>query len=73
MFMDQEYLREDGIVLNLMRGGPRHNEIYETTTLALSHGMGFITDYKWTPEIIVGSESGRSARVWVWDGDEVVE
>ncbi len=60
-------------MLNLMRGGPRHNEIYETQTLVISHGMGFIMNYQWTPEIIVGSESGRSARVWVWKDDAVVE
>ena len=54
-------------MLNLMRGGPRHHELYETEVLATSYKMGWITGYVWSPEKIVGSESGREARVWVWD------
>ncbi len=57
-------------MLNIMRGGPRHNEMYETTTFALSQTMGWLINYKWTPEKIIGSVSGREARVWVWVGEE---
>lgn len=54
----------ESTVLNIMQGGPRHNEIVETHVLATSHTMGWIVDYVWTPEILEGSQTGRQARVW---------
>jgi len=59
-----EYLKKVEM-LNIMRNGPRHNTIVETCELVTSYKMGWIGEYVWTKEIIVGSESGRQARVWV--------
>lgn len=52
-------------VLNLMRGGDHHNTIVETHDLTHDGQYSWIGDYVWTPEKIVGSQSGREARVWV--------
>jgi len=49
---------------NLMRFGPRDNEVVETHELIYSDFP--ILEYRWTPETVTGSESGRIARVWVW-------
>lgn len=60
-------------MLNLFRLGPHHNELYETEQLTKDRTVAaWITGYAWTPEVIVGSVSGREARVWVWkDRDDV--
>ena len=52
---------------NLMRFGPRHNEVIDTHDMIFSRFP--VMEYKWTPETVVGSESGRVARVWVWVGE----
>lgn len=65
--------------LNLLQGGPLHNKLLtnaeflnrgqlqarEDAKLLLKHAA----EYRWTPEIIYGSESGKPARVWVWKED----
>lgn len=59
--------------LNIFQGGDHHNEIWTTGELLRGRGDGgqqerlyapWITSYKWTPETITGSASGRVARVW---------
>lgn len=63
-------LRSDDL-LNIFRLGPHHNELIETEDLMKRPDVGaWITSYGWTPEKIVGSVSGREARVWVWKGPE---
>lgn len=60
----------DGTYLNLFRNGPHHNELW--TNQQLLHkceelpSSTWITDYCWTDEVVVGSETGRAARVWVF-------
>lgn len=51
-------------LLNLMQGGDHHNVLVETKDLTTDPQYGWIASYKWTPETIVGSVSGREARVW---------
>lgn len=54
-------------LLNLFRYGPHHNELIETAALTTDRSVAsWITDYAWTPEKVVGSVSGREARVWVF-------
>lgn len=53
-------------VLNLFRYGSRHNELHETEALMRDASVAkWIREYSWTPELVVGSVSGKSARVWV--------
>lgn len=52
-------------VLNLMRFGPHHHELHETHDLTQNGDNSWILDYRWTPELVTGSESGKRARVWV--------
>lgn len=52
-------------MLNLFRFGPHHHELVETRDLTSKVEFNWVADYRWTPEVIVGSESGREARVWV--------
>lgn len=56
--------------LHLFRDGPQHNQVWSTHQLLykcdeLPDAAAWITQYKWTDETVVGSESGRVARVWV--------
>lgn len=51
-------------MLNIFQGGPHHNELVETYDLTRDSQYSWISDYVWTPEKIVGSVSGREARVW---------
>ena len=53
-------------LLNLFRFGPQHNTILDTSALTTDRVVaGWITEYRWTPEKIIGSVSGKEARVWV--------
>lgn len=52
-------------MLNLFQGGPAHNRLVETEDLMKpAADVSWIASYAWTPEIIVGSATGREARVW---------
>lgn len=54
-------------MLNIFQGGPQHNRLIETHDLIHDRELDvvrWITDYAWTPEKIIGSVSGREARVW---------
>lgn len=61
--------------LNLLQGGPLHNTLLSNSELidrvAIGvredgeHILKHIDQYRWTPETIVGSETGRTARIWV--------
>ena len=54
-------------MLNYFRGGPHDGAAYQTSTLLdATQGRVSITEYKWTPEIIVSEKTGSSARVWLW-------
>ena len=54
-------------LLNLFRFGPHHNEVLETEQLTTDRLVSsWLVDYAWTAEKIVGSVSGREARVWVY-------
>lgn len=54
--------------LNLFQYGDHHNELWTVAELLHGREKGesttWITDYRWTDEVITGSESGRVARVW---------
>src|SRR5690349_1037677 len=54
--------------LNLFQMGDHHNELWTNQELLHGRDSGekayWITDYRWTPDVIEGSESGRLARVW---------
>lgn len=57
--------------LVLFRYGDHHNEIWSIAELLYGHPerpscASWITDYSWTAETVVGSESGRTARIWVY-------
>lgn len=56
--------------LHLFRNGPRHNEVWSTEELLTKtsdeHVAAWIAGYDWTEETVTGSETGRTARVWVW-------
>jgi DNA-binding Xre family transcriptional regulator len=42
---------------------------YEVSTLLKLESLALPTmEYRWTPEKITSSLTGRTARVWVWDG-----
>lgn len=62
----------DGVDLNLFMGGPHHHEVWSVEQLLYKNddvpdaGV-WITDYKWTPKTVTGSESGLVARVWEFD------
>lgn len=53
--------------LNLFQYGPHHNELHTVAELLRGEPScaSWIADYRWTEETIVGSETGRVARVWV--------
>ena len=51
-------------LLNIMIGGPHHNVIAETQDLATNPDFAWVHLYEWTPKKIIGSVSGREARVW---------
>lgn len=57
-----ERMRTD---INLMRYGSHHNELHETSVLVSSSDFAWIAEYVWSPEVVIGSESGRKARVWI--------
>ena len=57
-------------MLNFFRGGPLDGSAYSTSTLldGTQGETGFTTmlsEYKWTPEVVVSQKTGASARVWV--------
>lgn len=60
--LEGESVRVD---IHIMQHGPHHNELVETHDLCQNREYAWISDYKWTNQVIVGSESGRKARVWV--------
>lgn len=52
-------------MLNLFQGGEHHNELIETQDLIKRRDVTpWLPSYVWTPEKIVGSLTGREARVW---------
>lgn len=54
-------------MLNLFRWGPMHDQVHSTEDLMKDRTIAkWIADYAWTPEKVVGSVSGREARVWVY-------
>lgn len=53
-------------MLNLFRWGPMHDQIHTTEALLQDRSIArWIAEYDWTKEKVVGSVSGREARVWV--------
>lgn len=56
--------------VHLFVGGPHHHEVWTTEELMYRNEklpeVAWITDYAWTADTVVGSESGRVARVWVY-------
>lgn len=53
--------------LHIFRGGPLHNELRTSEDLLHKRDPELvrrITEYRWVPETLTGSESGRVARVW---------
>jgi hypothetical protein len=57
-------------MLNLFQGGAHHNELVETSDLTSKAEFTWVSDYSWTPELVVGSLTGRKARVWRANGHE---
>ncbi len=60
----------------LFRGGPHHNEVWSVPELLYGHPerptcATWITDYSWTKDTVVGSETGRMARVWMYLHNDV--
>lgn len=62
--------------LNLLVGGPLHHKLLSNAEL-MNRGQLSIRDdaeevlrhaaeYRWTPEVVYGSESGKPARIWTW-------
>lgn len=73
MFLENlltEHGKHSGTYLNLFRHGPHHNELWTVQQLLYAceelPSSTWITSYTWTDDVVVGSESGRTARVWVW-------
>lgn len=64
-YPSEAWLRSQWQVLNIFLGGPQHNTLVETADLLRDPAYGqWITTYGWTPETLVGSLTGREARVW---------
>lgn len=52
------------IQLHYFYYGPFHNTVVTTTELIKTPRPG-ILEYRWTPSLLTGSDSGRQARVWL--------
>lgn len=56
-------------VLNYFRGGHLDGQVYKTSDLIHANAIPLkISEYDWTPEVIVSQRTGESARVWVHRG-----
>lgn len=67
--MTQQAQPQGPVDVNLFRGGPHHNELITTREITRDHRYGWVAAYRWTPEVVIGSESGRKARVWKYHSD----
>lgn len=56
----------DSTMLNFFRGGSMDGNCYATNTLCEPDALALpITEYHWTPEVVVSAKTGAKARVWL--------